>query len=128
MPTTPLLNRLRGVLEDLATASGPDEISFVEKKIVGGTGFMWRGNLVCGEVGGDLLVRLGKEGGADVRLAKADAATTGGTQHPQVRRMIMAGRESKIWFVVPADEVRTKKPLRHWVERAVAVASVLPEQ
>jgi hypothetical protein len=122
MPTTPLLDRVRSQLETMDAAAG-----FTEKRIVGGTGFFLRGNLVCGETGGDLLVRLGKEGGADVRFAKAEAGQSGTGAAPNVRRMMMAGRESKNWFVVDAQLVRTKKPLRAWLERAVAHAATLPD-
>jgi hypothetical protein len=121
MPTTKLLERVRAQVEALNL-----EGDVVEKGIVGGTGFLWNGNLVCGVVGEDLLVRLGKEGGAYVRLAKADAASFDGSQL-SVRRMMMRGRESKTWFLISADEVRTKVPLRTWIERAVAFASTLPE-
>lgn len=120
MPTTKLLDRARVQLAALDL-----EGEIVEKGIVGGTGFLWNGNLVCGVVGEDLLVRLGKEGGAFVRLAKADAASFD-RDDLAVRRMIMGGRESKIWFLVSADEVRTKIPLRTWIERAVAFAATLP--
>ena len=120
MPTSKLLDRVRAQLGSLGL-----EGEIVEKGIVGGTGFLWDGNLVCGVVGDDLLVRLGKEGGAFVRLAKADAATFDG-RGLSVRRMIMGGRESKTWFLVSGDEVRTKVPLRTWIERAVAFAATLP--
>ncbi len=120
MPTTKLLDRVRAQVEALRL-----EGEVVEKGIVGGTGFLWNGNLVCGVVGDDLLVRLGKEGGAYVRLAKADAATFDGSQL-SVRRMVMRGRESRTWFLVSADDVRTKVPLRTWIERAVAFAATVP--
>ena len=121
MPTSKLLDRVRTQLKTLELSG-----EVIEKGIVGGTGFLWNGNLVCGVVGEDLLVRLGKEGGAYVRLAKADAATFDGSQL-SVRRMMMRGRESKTWFLVSADEVRTKVPLRTWIDRAVAFAATLPE-
>ena len=119
MPTTKLLDRVRAQLEELQLDG-----EVVEKGIVGGTGFLWNGNLVCGVAGDDLLVRLGKEGGAYVRLAKAEAASFDGAKL-SVRRMIMGGRESKTWFLVSGDEVRTKRPLRMWIERAVAFAATL---
>lgn len=120
MPTAKLLDRVRAQLE-LLHLDG----EVVEKRIVGGTGFLWNGNLVCGVVGDDLLVRLGKEGGAYVRLAKAEAASFENAQL-SVRRMMMRGRESKTWFVISADEVRTKVPLRTWIDRAVVFAATLP--
>jgi hypothetical protein len=121
MPTTKLLDRVRAQLESLQLDG-----EIVEKGIVGGTGFLWNGNLVCGVAGEDLLVRLGKEGGAYVRLAKAEAASFDGSKIA-VRRMIMGGRESKTWFLVSGDEVRTKRPLRIWIERAVAFAGTLSD-
>jgi len=119
MPTTPLLDRVRAQLDELGLDG-----KLVEKQIVGGTGFLWNGNLVCGVVGGDLLVRLGKEGGAFVRLAKAEAGSFDGAA-VAVRRMVMGGRESKTWFLVSAAEVRTKRPLRLWIDRAVVFAATL---
>ncbi len=120
MPTTKLLDRVRAQLESLHLDG-----EVVEKGIVGGTGFLWNGNLLCGVVGDELLVRLGKEGGADVRLAKAEAASFDRTA-VSIRRMIMGGRESRTWFLVSGDSVRTKVPLRTWIDRAVAVAATLP--
>ncbi len=120
MPTTKLLDRVRAQVGELDL-----EGEVVEKGIVGGTGFLWNGNLVCGVVGDDLLVRLGKEGGADVRLAKAEAASFD-TRDVSIRRMVMGGRESKTWFLVSADSVRTKRPLRTWIQRAAAFAATLP--
>lgn len=122
MPTTKLLDRVRAQLEELHLDG-----EVVEKGIVGGTGFLWNGNLVCGVAGDDLLVRLGKEGGAYVRLAKAEAASFESAKL-SVRRMIMGGRESKTWFLVSGDEVRTKRPLRMWVERAVAFAATVSDE
>ena len=120
MPTTKLLDRVRAHLGELHLDG-----ELVEKGIVGGTGFLWNGNLVCGVVGDDLLVRLGKEGGAHVRLAKAEAASFESAKL-SVRRMVMGGRESKTWFLVAGEGVRTKRPLRMWIERAVAFAATLP--
>jgi hypothetical protein len=122
MPTTKLLDRVRAQLDELHLDG-----ELIEKGIVGGTGFLWKGNLVCGVVGDDLLVRLGKEGGAYVRLAKADAASFENSTL-SVRRMIMGGRESKTWFLVSAHGVRTKRPLRMWIERAVAFAATVSSE
>jgi len=121
MPTTKLLDRVRAQLGELKLDG-----ELMEKGIVGGTGFLWNGNLLCGVAGDDLLVRLGKEGGAYVRLAKAEAASFDDSRIA-VRRMIMGGRESKTWFLVSGSEVRTKRPLRMWIERAVAFAGTLSE-
>jgi TfoX-like protein len=122
MPTTKLLDRVRAQLDELQL-----EGDVVEKQIVGGTGFLWNGNLVCGVAGDDLLVRLGKEGGAYVRLAKAEAASFDDAK-VSVRRMMMGGRESKTWFLVSGGEVRTKRPLRMWIQRAVDFAATLSDE
>ena len=50
MPTSKLLDRVR----DQWNAMGLDGET-AEKGIVGGTGFLWRGNLICGVVGDELL-------------------------------------------------------------------------
>jgi hypothetical protein len=88
----------------------------VEKRITGGTGFMWRGNLLCGVMGDELLVRLDKAVGAD--LVGEDTA------HP----MTMGGRGTTGWLLVPmpvpADE---RGPLlSRWLDRAKDYAQTLP--
>jgi TfoX/Sxy family transcriptional regulator of competence genes len=86
----------------------------VEKPMVGGIGFLWRGNLLCGVMGDELLVRL----------AARDAAELDGNggAHP----MVMAGRVAKSWMLVPPTTVRTDAGLTSWLDRAFAFGATLP--
>jgi hypothetical protein len=85
-----------------------------EKAIVGGLGFTWRGNLVCGVLGDNLLVRVGKQRFADL------------ITRPGASPMTMAGRESKAWIVVDGAHVIDDRTLNSWLEQGVAFAATLP--
>lgn len=91
-----------------------DDVS--EKSIVGGLGFTWRGNLVCGVMGGDLLVRVGKSRFAEL-VTRLGA-----------RPMTMAGRESKAWIVVDGVHVADDATLTTWLDQAIDFAATLPAQ
>ena len=85
-----------------------------EKSMFGGAGFMWRGNLLCGVMGDELLVRLGKEDAEG--LVGEDGA------HP----MVMGGRTSKGWILVPMPPTDRPALLNTWVARAAAYVETLP--
>jgi hypothetical protein len=85
-----------------------------EKAIVGGLGYMWRGNLVCGVLGDNLLVRVGKQRFADF------------VTRPGARPMTMAGRESRAWIVVDGAHVVDDTTLSSWLDQGVAFAATLP--
>lgn len=85
-----------------------------EKSIVGGRGFTWRGNLVCGVMGDDLLVRVGK-------VLFAELIT-----RPGARPMTMAGRESKAWICVDGAHVTDDASLTSWLDRAIEFTASLP--
>jgi hypothetical protein len=80
----------------------------------GGAGFMWRGNLLCGVMGDDLLVRVSKEDGGS--FLGEDAA----------RPMVMGGRTSQGWILVPVSTKRRDSLLTKWVGRSVAYVATLP--
>ena len=101
-----LLRRLRDQLADT------DDI--VEKPMVGGIGFIWRGNLLCGVMGDELLVRLAARDAAEL---EGD-----GGAHP----MVMAGKVAKSWMLVPPTTVRTDAGLTTWLGRAFAFVATLP--
>lgn len=101
-----LVHRLRDRLAET------DDV--VEKPVVGGIGFLWRGNLLCGVTGDELLIRV------DARQA-ADFESAGGA-HP----MIMGGRRAKSWLLVPAPRVRSDAGLATWLDRAFAFVATLP--
>lgn len=85
-----------------------------EKAMFGGAGFMLRGNLLCGVMGDELLVRLGKEDGAG--LVGEDGA------HP----MVMGARSSKGWILVPMPPAQRGHLLTKWVQRGLSHVSTLP--
>jgi hypothetical protein len=85
-----------------------------EKAIVGGLGYLWRGNLVCGVLGDNLLVRVGKQHFAEL------------ITRPGARPMTMAGRESRAWIVVDGAHVIDDLTLKSWLDRGVEFAATLP--
>jgi TfoX/Sxy family transcriptional regulator of competence genes len=89
-----------------------DDVS--EKSIVGGRGFTWRGNLVCGVMGDDLLVRVGKDLFEDL------------ITRPGARPMSMAGRKSKAWICVDATHVTDDASLATWLDYAIDFTGSLP--
>lgn len=85
-----------------------------EKSIVGGLGFTWRGNLVCGVMGDDLLVRVGKD--------RFDELVTRWGARP----MTMAGKRSTAWILVDEAHVSDDTMLASWLDEAVSFAATLP--
>jgi TfoX/Sxy family transcriptional regulator of competence genes len=102
-----------GLRDDLrAHLAGVDDV--VEKSMFGGTGFMWRGNLLCGVMGDELLVRVDKQDGES--FLGDDGA------HP----MVMGGRTSQGWILVPVPPAERPVLLTKWVARASAYVETLP--
>ena len=91
--------------------SAPDVVA---KRMFGGIAFMVAGNMACGVVGDDLLVRVGK---------KDQAACLA---QPYVRSMEMSGRVMGGFVVVDAEGLDEDEALEAWVERGSAVAAELP--
>lgn len=101
-----LASRVRELL-----AATPD---VSERKMFGGLAFMVCGNMACGIVGRDLMLRLGHQG-ADTAL-----------DQPYVRPMDFTHRPMKSMVYVDQDGTRTPGALQAWVDLAVAYASSLP--
>ena len=87
---------------------------YVEKKMFGGIGFMVRGNMACGVIGEDLIVRVGRE-------RYEDALT-----EPHTGPFDMTGRPMTGWIVVSAEGYEADEDLKGWVEEGVALAQSLP--
>jgi TfoX/Sxy family transcriptional regulator of competence genes len=101
-----LAARVRDVL-----ALEPD---VAERKMFGGLAFMLRGNMCCGIIHDDLMVRVGADA-HDQAVAE-----------PHVRPMDFTGRPMKgMVYVAPAGTAGDGE-LRTWVERAVAHAKSRP--
>ena len=94
-----LIDRVRALLADR------DDV--VERRMVGGRSFMVDGRMVCGVVGGELMVRLGP---ADYERAAKEAL---------VRPMTLGGRPLKRCLIVDAPAVETDAQLEEWLRRAI---------
>jgi TfoX/Sxy family transcriptional regulator of competence genes len=85
-----------------------------EKRMFGGIAFLMRGNMLCGVVGPDLMVRVGPE---DYERSLA---------RPHAREMDFTGRPlNGIVYVAPAG-IRTTRQLQSWLERGIGFAKSLP--
>jgi TfoX/Sxy family transcriptional regulator of competence genes len=95
-----------------AHLSGVNDIA--EKPMVGGIGFMLRGNLLCGVMGQDLLVRIDKR---DYDRHVSD---------PGARPMVMGGRSARSWILVDGAIVSGTPELARWIDRAMEFVTTLP--
>lgn len=85
-----------------------------EKKMFGGIAFMLRGNMCCGVLNDDLVVRIGPE-----RYNKALA-------QPHARPMDFTGRPLKGFVFVNPGGYRTARTLAAWMKKAIDFAHSLP--
>jgi TfoX/Sxy family transcriptional regulator of competence genes len=98
--------RIREVL------AGTDGVS--EKKMFGGLAFMVTGNMACGVIGDDMVVR-GDPDDYAAWLAE-----------PGVRVFDFTGRPMKGWIVVGAEALDGDDALERWVARGRDYAASLP--
>jgi TfoX/Sxy family transcriptional regulator of competence genes len=89
-------------------------ISFDEKKMFGGVGFLLNGNMACGVHKEDFIVRVDPEK-HNTLLKK-----------PHVHPFGMTGRPMKGWLVVDEDGIKTNKQLDTWIKEGVEFALTLP--
>jgi TfoX/Sxy family transcriptional regulator of competence genes len=80
----------------------------------GGIAFMFDGNMACGIVRSDIMVRVGPD-------AYEDALS-----RPHVRPMDFTGRPMKGMVYVDAPGIADDAALSDWVERGHAYAASLP--
>ena len=99
--------------ERVGTVLG-DAPDVVAKRMFGGIAFMVAGNMACGVMGEDLLVRVGK----------ADQAAY--LARPSVRPMELSGRTMGGFVVVDAGALDEDDELASWVQRGCAFAASLP--
>ncbi len=85
-----------------------------ERKMFGGVAFMIAGNMCCGVIRDDVIVRIFPEDG--------EAAL----EQPDIRPFDMTGRTMSGFVVVGPGATATDEGLRAWVDRGVAVAETLP--
>lgn len=85
-----------------------------ERKMFGGIAFMLWGNMCCGIVGDQLMVRVGPE--------RHDDALS----QPHARPMDFSGRPMRGMVYVGADGLATDDALGRWLERGLDFAATLP--
>ena len=101
-----LADRVRDVLAPREAIS--------ERKMFGGLCLMVGGNMACGVIGDELMVRLDP---ADAERALSE---------PGVRVMDFTGRPSKGMVYVAAERLATDEGLAEWVEAGADHAASLP--
>ena len=92
----------------------PDRDDVGERRMFGGLSFILAGNMCCGVIGDDLLVRI------------EPAETEALLAEPHARRFDMTGRPMNGWLVVGGPGVADDAALAAWVARGVAFAASLP--
>ncbi len=102
-----------GLAERVRQALG-ERAELSERKMFGGLAFMLAGNLCCGVIRDDLILRTFPE--------DAEAAL----DEPDVREFDVTGRPMTGFVFVGPGATATDEDLRGWVERAVAFAETLP--
>jgi len=91
-----------------------EEPGFTEKKMFGGICFLLNGNMACGLVNDDLIVRVG--------LESWDAAL----ELPETRVFDLTGKVMRGWVQVGPAGTADDAGLADWVARGVAFARSLP--
>ncbi len=101
-----LARRIRKVL-----AESPD---VVEKKMFGGIAFLVRGNMCCGVIGNQLMIRVGPK---EYETALAQ---------PHVRKMDFSGRTPKGFIYVDPAGFASDRDLKAWTAKGKKFALSLP--
>lgn len=100
-----LADRVRDIL------AARSELS--ERRMFGGIAFMLAGNMCCGVVGEDLMVRLGEDGERAL-------------EELHTRPMDFTGKPMKTAIYVDPDGTRDDADLAKWVEAGAHYAASLP--
>ncbi len=102
-----------GLAERVRQALGERD-DLTEKKMFGGIAFMVAGNMCCGVIRNDLIVRTFPEDG------EAALDETG------VREFDLTGRVMTGWLLVEPGATASDEDLAAWVARGIAFAETLP--
>lgn len=101
-----LAQRVRELLEELP--------GYQEKKMFGGICFLIFGNMACGIIKDDLIVRVGP-------TAYAEAL-----RRPKTRPFDLTGRVMTGWVMVTPEGCEDDDELGDWVEKGASFARTLP--
>jgi TfoX/Sxy family transcriptional regulator of competence genes len=87
---------------------------FTEKKMFGGICFLLSGNMACGIINEDLIVRVGSERyEASLKL-------------PHTRKLDITGKPMKGWVMVSWKGYETDEDLSKWIQQGLHYALSLP--
>ena len=103
-----LAQRVREQLEDMT--------EFSEKKMFGGICFLIHGNMACGVLDYDLIVRVGPQ--------KYEEAL----QKPNTQVFDFTGKPMKGWVVVSSESHDSDNELFSWIKQGVDFAISLPHK
>ena len=101
-----LAQRVREMLEE--------EPGYNEKKMFGGICFLLHGNMSCGIIGEELIVRVGP------------VAYQESLQRPNVREFDFTGRPMKGWVTVACEGHEADEDLNAWLDKGMEYALSLP--
>jgi TfoX/Sxy family transcriptional regulator of competence genes len=85
-----------------------------EKKMFGGVGFLFNGNMLVGVWKQSLIVRLGPEHGEEA------------LREPHVKEFDITGRAMKGWVLIASEGIEKDEELLRWIQRAVKFVGKLP--
>ena len=85
-----------------------------ERRMFGGLAFLVRGNMCCGVLGPNLVVRVGP------------ASYAAALKEPHAREMDFTGRPLKGLVYVAKQGIRSHDNLRRWVDRGLEFVASLP--
>ncbi len=91
-----------------------DQPTLTQMKRFGGLAFMLQGNIACGVIGVDPIVRVPKDKYTETLTP------------PHVRQMDHTGRPKRGWVVVAPAATNNDDALRDWVQSGAAYALSLP--
>ncbi len=89
--------------------------NFSERKMFGGICFMLGGNMCCGVLKKNLMLRLGNE--------KAEKALN---EEPFTKKMDFTGRSIKSMIYVEPKGFKEDEDLKKWINKAASFAASLP--
>lgn len=88
----------------------------IEKKMFGGVGYMLNGNMACGILGEDMIVRVGHDNYEKLLKRK----------HAKIFAMKGNSKPMKGWLMVAPEGYKTARQLSAWVKEGVEFALTLP--
>lgn len=91
-----------------------NRLGYEEKKMFGGIGFLLHGNMACGVIREDLIVRVGVDNYTDALLK------------PDVELFDMTGKAMTGWVVVKEPGYRSDSDLNNWVTQVADYSLSLP--